>query len=73
MGYFSHILDINTRFMAKFRRHRRGKEASIKKDLEEAKFEKVDWYYRISLITPSSVTLKYICIYVCLYMFRLVN
>jgi hypothetical protein len=30
-------------------------------------------YNRIILITPSSVTLKYICIYVCLYMFQLVN
>jgi hypothetical protein len=30
-------------------------------------------YYRIILITPSSVTLKYICICVCFYMFRSVN
>jgi hypothetical protein len=30
-------------------------------------------YYRIILFTPFSVPSKYICIYVCLYMFRLVN
>jgi hypothetical protein len=32
-----------------------------------------NFVYRIILITPSSVTSKYICIYVYLYMFRLVS
>jgi hypothetical protein len=41
LGYFSHIIDPNAQVMI-FKRHRHRREYSIKKDLIEARFKKVD-------------------------------
>jgi hypothetical protein len=40
MGYFSHIVGRNARFMATFMRHRHRREISIKKGPKETRFKK---------------------------------